>query len=124
MEAVLEKRAEAGGAPYIVGPDGGRHPLSGAQYRLVMMALYPGDRAATGGGERVGTGEAAQILGVSRRTIARMLDAGRIPSERNGEGGHRTALLSDVLAYRDRMASRRERLLDARDAMEALGLYD
>ena len=46
----------------------------------------------------VSTGQAAEILGVSARTVAHYLDAGDIPCERRGKG-HRRARLSDVLAY-------------------------
>ena len=48
----------------------------------------------------VTTQEAADLLGVSRPTLVRMLDHGLIPYDQ--PGSHRRLRLSDVLAHRDR----------------------
>jgi excisionase family DNA binding protein len=47
----------------------------------------------------VSTGAVAEILGVSRRKVARILDAGDMPCERQGKG-HRRVRISDVLRYK------------------------
>ena len=62
------------------------------------------------------TQEAADLLGISRPTLVRLLTDGEIPHSMRGR--HRRLLLSDVLEYRDR--SRRERR-DTLDRMAAAG---
>ena len=70
----------------------------------------------------VSTGQAAEILGVSVRTVARYLDAGDIPCERRGKG-HRRARLSDVLAYKETRAARATELARMREAAADGDLY-
>lgn len=43
--------------------------------------------------------QAAEILGVTRPTIVKLLDTGKIPFER--PGSHRKVRLKDVLEYKD-----------------------
>lgn len=47
---------------------------------------------------RLTTGQAARIVGASPRTIARLIDSGRLKGVRTG-GGHRYVMLSDLLAF-------------------------
>lgn len=73
--------------------------------------------------EDLTTEQAAAILGVSRPTVVRLVEAGKLPARLVGT--HRRLALGDVLAYREITAEKRRVALDemAREA-EELGLYD
>ncbi|WP_205687446.1 helix-turn-helix domain-containing protein [Cellulomonas endophytica] len=74
---------------------------------LVDVLLRAADRLASGAppvdddGGWLRTGQAAAMLGVSRRTLVRLLDDGRLPYDRTGPGGHRRLRRRDVLAHLD-----------------------
>ena len=69
------------------------------------------------------TGQAADLLGVTRPTVVALIDSGKLPASRIGS--HRRLHLSDVLALRERQAvTRREALRDLTRVSEELGLYD
>jgi len=57
------------------------------------------------------TQQAAELLGVSRPTLIRLLETDRIPYER--VGSHRRVRLRDVLAYRDQRRAEQYRALEA-----------
>lgn len=57
------------------------------------------------------TQQAADLLGVSRPTVVRMIDGGELRAERNGS--RRRLLLSDVLEYRERRRQRQYAMLEA-----------
>jgi excisionase family DNA binding protein len=57
------------------------------------------------------TQQAADLLGITRPTVIKILDAGEIPFERVGT--HRRLLLRDVLIYRERRRSAQYDALDA-----------
>lgn len=69
------------------------------------------------------TQEAADLLGISRPTLVRLLDAGRIPFEQPGR--HRRIRLQDVLDYAEtRRHERREALDELVQVGEEAGMYD
>lgn len=69
------------------------------------------------------TQEAADLLGVARTTLVRLLETGAIPYEKPSR--HRKVKLVDLLAYRDRQRRRAEQALAEMVAdAERLGLYD
>lgn len=70
------------------------------------------------------TGEAAKILNVSGKTVARLLDAGEIPFYRNHGTGHRMVKYRDVLTYQQKVENRRQFLSTARSMANSMGGYD
>ena len=114
------------GTPVLVGYDGEATELTDEAYRLmrtVLRVVQGADDDVEETDPYVSTGQAAEILGVSARTVARYLDAGDIPCERRGKG-HRRARLSDVLAYKERRSARATELARMREAAADGGLYD
>jgi excisionase family DNA binding protein len=73
--------------------------------------------------EEISTGQAADLLGVSRPTVVSLVDRQLIPATRIGT--HRRIKTGDVLAYRE--ASRRKTRRSLEEVIEVsreLGLYD
>jgi len=90
----------------------------------LLEAAADGERALVlRSPEQLTTGQAAAVLGVSRPTVVRLIEAGKLPARMVGT--HRRLTLGDVLAYREATAAKRQAALDemTRDA-EELGLYD
>ena len=90
----------------------------------VLEAAADGERAlVVRAPDNLTTEQAAGVLGVSRPTVVRLVEAGKLPARMAGT--HRRLALGDVLAYREASAQRRRAALDemTRQA-EELGLYD
>lgn len=90
----------------------------------ILEAAADGERALVlRSPDDLTTEQAAAVLGVSRPTIVRMIEAGKLAAHMVGT--HRRLRLSDVLAYREASARRRGDALDdmARQA-EDVGLYE
>ena len=60
---------------------------------------------------RLTTQQTADLLGISRPTVVRLIDSGELRAERNGN--RRRLMLSDVLAYRERRRQRQYAMLAA-----------
>ncbi len=74
-------------------------------------------------GQQLTTQEAADLLGVSRPTLVKLLDQGAIPYEQPSR--HRRLRLADVLAFRDqRRQEQRTALRDLARSAQDMGLYD
>lgn len=112
----------------LLGPDGQTVPLPLEAFRVLVevahamragkaITVAPIDQLLT-------TQEAANFLGISRPTLVKLLETGKIPFERPGVGRHRRVRLQDVIDYQQRKRAERREVLDemTRDAAEA-GLY-
>jgi len=74
-------------------------------------------------GQRLTTQEAADLLGVSRPTLVKLLDRGAIPYEQPAR--HRRLRLADVLAFRDqRRQEQRMALRDLARSAQDMDLHD
>jgi excisionase family DNA binding protein len=95
-----------------------------AVLRDVVDAMHRGQAITLAPvGQRLTTQEAADLLGVSRPTLIKLLQAGKIPFETPGR--HRRVRLADLLTYQAvRREEQRRALQDlTRDAQDT-GLYD
>ncbi len=111
----------------LVGPDNESVELPEEIYRLltiVVEEMRAGNAVSVVPvSQRIGTQEAAELLGISRPTLVRLLEDGEIPYDKPSR--HRRLQLSDVLEYRDRSHSHAKETLDFMTAeASSLGLYD
>jgi excisionase family DNA binding protein len=119
----LEHHTEPG---LLLGPDGEQVPLPAEVYQVVVdvVAAMREGKVITlvPRTQRLTTQEAADFLGVSRPTLVKLLEDGKIPYEQPGR--HRRILFTDLLAYAERQRADRHAALDqmTEDA-SAAGLY-
>jgi excisionase family DNA binding protein len=110
----------------LLGPDGEQAPLPEEVYRIlirVVEALREGKAITVVPlTQRLTTQEAADFLGVSRPTLVKLLDQGKIPYEQPGR--HRRILFSDLLHYAERRQDERSAALDQMtEEASAAGIY-
>jgi excisionase family DNA binding protein len=119
----LEHHTEPG---LLLGPDGEQVPLPEEVYRVMVevVATMREGKVITlvPRTQRLTTQEAADFLGISRPTLVKLLEDGKIPYDQPGR--HRRILFTDLLAYTERQRVDRRAALDqmTEDADEA-GLY-
>lgn len=132
LEEMLElaRFLESHSAPAVlVGPDGEQMPLPLTVYNALCQVVAAMERGASVSVEPIDrqltTQQAANLLGISRSTLVRLLDEHELPFERLGNSRHRRLRLQDVIMYRERKRIDRRSRLDelTRQASED-GLYD
>jgi excisionase family DNA binding protein len=126
-ESAREALQRMGQHPRITAEDGTVLDLPAAvieDLAEILGAVADGERAVVLRSlNDLTTEQAALVLGVSRPTVVRMIDGGKIPARKVGT--HRRLALTDLIAYRDASATRRRDALNemTRQA-EDLGLYN
>ena len=115
------------GRPALVAADGTRIELPEELYEVltdVVGALSQGLAITVAPQHTVlTTSQAAELLGISRPTLVRLLESGEIPFEKPGR--HRRIRLRDVLAYQERARRARAARLDEMVRVsEDAGIYD
>jgi excisionase family DNA binding protein len=70
------------------------------------------------------TAEAGKILGFSRMYITMLVDANKLPAASVSAGGHRRIRQSDVLKYRDQLATTPKDTSDYKAVAQETGMYD
>jgi excisionase family DNA binding protein len=121
--------APAGSRAALVTPEGVELPLPEAVFDVLLqvVAAMRAGRAVNVAplAQRLTTQEAAELLGVSRPTLIKVLDEGKIPFELLSGSRHRRILLSDVLAYQQtRRAQQEAALTELVKLGEEMDLYD
>lgn len=98
-------------------------PVAGALAEILEAAVDGEQALVLRSPENVTTEQAAAVLGVSRPTVVRLVESGKIPARMVGT--HRRLSLGDVLAYREVSTKRRSKALaDMTREAEELALYD
>ncbi|MGA8742940.1 MAG: helix-turn-helix domain-containing protein [Terracidiphilus sp.] len=111
----------------LIGPSGGKIPLPGPIYKVLVSALRFLERGEgvmiLPSTQEMTTQSAADLLGVSRQYVVQLLEEGKIPFHKVGT--HRRVSMKDVLEFRRKRDNRRKQILGeiAREAVED-GTYD
>lgn len=125
IRALYEKFARS--QAQLVGPDGRgqRLPVSVYEFLVQLIADLQAGKSVSiiQSDATLTTVEAANILGVSRQFLVRLLETEKIPHHKVGT--HRRVYMRDLLKYKaERDGSRRKLLDDLVDAEVKEGLYD
>ena len=127
IDEVEEFLEQYGAQAALTAPDGTKTSIPPQVYealKTVVQALANGSAVTVAPvSMRLTTSQAADIIGVSRPTLIRLLEDGAIPYEQPRR--HRLLRLDDVLAYKHMQGDQRRALLAelTRQAV-ADGLYD
>ena len=113
----------------LLGPDGQQIPLPLEVYKtLIQIVAAMRDQRAVFVApinQKLSTQEAADHLGISRPTLIKLLESGKIPYETVDGSRHRRVELGALIDYRaQRVIERRKALQALVDDAEENGLYD
>jgi excisionase family DNA binding protein len=129
LEDLAERFGGFGQKPVtkVIGPNGEEIVLPAQVFEALrdIVQLMAQGRAVTIAPvhQRLTTQEAADLLGISRPTLVKLLESGEIAFEQPGR--HRRVRLVDVLEYRDRRSAQRRDALDRMvEIADESGMYD
>ena len=117
--SVIERQADSR-TPFLIQGYGKTYRLTETEFNAAFAAA----NRLSGDSIVLTTGEAADLLGVSSKTIARLVDAGKIPAFRMSDSGHRLMKKTDVLAYKNMRERRSRHLAEARRLADEMGAYE
>lgn len=117
------------GPAALVGPEGQVVELPSEVSRVLVDVVHAMERGKAitiaPVDQLLTTQEAADFLGISRPTLVKLLNLGRIPYVQPGAGRHRRLRLEDVVRYQQQSAQDRSDVLDhMTDEAVQLGLYN
>ncbi len=112
----------------LLGPDGEQTPLPMEVYEVLVRVVEAmrAQRAVTIAPveQKLTTQQAADLLGISRPTLVKVIERGELPCERPSGSRHRRIRLSDLLGYQNRLAQQQDdALADLVRGAEEDGLY-
>jgi excisionase family DNA binding protein len=115
----LRRALEAGAEVVVEQPDGTRvssRELSQFLTTAVLELTTGGELVLLRSDEEVSPAEAAQLLGISRQFVDRLVDAGQLPARRLPGSRHRRLRVADVIAFEKRRNERRALIAEAVNA--------
>lgn len=129
LRAVLVDHGPVPAPARLIGPDGDEIELPDELYAVLRDAVHTllGGRGITIAPHTalLSTQAAADLLGISRPTLVKLLEDGEIPYERSGRRRHRRVRLAGLEAYRQRARhSRKKALRELTQDAEKDGLYE
>ena len=101
--------AAAAGRRVLIDADGVVTELNDKAFEAAMNAAM----GVMGRHRMITTGQAAKLMNCSPRTVARILDSGRLPFTRNGGTGRRMVDVVDIMEYQRQERARMRESLDA-----------
>jgi excisionase family DNA binding protein len=124
LDEILAKEE---GVAELVAPSGEKRELPHSVYKVLRDIVHYMSHGVTVQlmpmHSQLTTQEAAEILGVSRPHLVKLVEREEIPYYKVGK--HRRIRLIDLLVYKERRDSKRRQVLDQIKAdSEELGLYD
>lgn len=127
LDELATKLDHLDAAPVLHGPDGDEIALPAEVFEVLRGVVHAMARSQavtfTLVPQRLTTQQAAELLGVSRPTLIKLLEDGQIDYEQPNR--HRRVLLASLLAYRERRASERRVALDEMHRIaEEAGMYE
>lgn len=124
---IFQQQARRRRQARLLGPNGEVVPLPDSVFKVLQQVVRMMSQGSAISLVRVDheltTQEAANLLNISRPSLIKLLDDGKLPYHRTGT--HRRIKYGDLMAYRDqRAAETRQALRELVELSEEAGLYE